>query len=96
MKSIQSGDANLPTMSSKNTATFPPMSTLPPKPLSQHASKASSTPKPPLYPSVDYKNLLTNFFKEACPEKVAEVESILHKYKVSETEITRECSDLGT
>ena len=35
-------------------------------------------------PPVDYKPVLTNFFKENAPEKLAEVDSLLQKYKVRE------------
>jgi hypothetical protein len=92
---ISSSNATFPAMSAKNAAAFPPMSTLSPKPFSLNAnvSKAPSMPKQTSQSQgesgndVDYKGLLTKFFEESCPGKVAEVESTLQKYKVSKTEI---------
>ena len=67
---------------------FPPMPTSAPKPLSQALSPtiAATAASPGTAKSgtdVDFKGVLTRFYQENSPGKVAEVDSTLQKYKVS-------------
>ncbi len=60
-----------------SSAAFPPMSSAAPKsPFASSGDKKDSS-------SIDYKKVLTKFYKENNPAKVAEVDASLAKYKVS-------------
>ena len=60
-----------------SAAAFPPMSSAAPKsPFASSEDKKDSD-------SIDYKQVLTKFYNENNPAKVAEVDASLVKYKVS-------------
>ena len=74
---------------SATSAQFPPMPTRSPKPLSQSLNqnaptltKSSSTSTQQTRIDVDYKKLLTKFYQANAPDRVADVDATLEKYKV--------------
>ncbi|KAL7533031.1 hypothetical protein ACHAXR_004998, partial [Thalassiosira sp. AJA248-18] len=98
-----SSNATFPAQSSQNplklpksnAAAFPPMPTRAPKPVSQSQNPSVSTaptvsmpaPAPKAGDDVDYKSILTKFYQENSPGRVAEVDFTLQKYKGKEAEM---------
>eukprot|EP00986_Skeletonema_menzelii_P003700 scaffold1174_cov196-Skeletonema_menzelii.AAC.1 len=69
------------TAAPSSAAAFPPMSSAAPKsPFASTGDKKDSD-------SIDYKKVLTKFYKENNPAKVAEVDASLAKYKGKEAEM---------
>ena len=80
----KSTPSNAPELGGSNSiaAAFPSMSTQSPKPLTRTLNQnVTSTATPTVY-GVDYRSALTKFYKEYCPEKIADVDAALQKYQV--------------
>eukprot|EP00984_Skeletonema_dohrnii_P014079 scaffold5885_cov96-Skeletonema_dohrnii-CCMP3373.AAC.1 len=75
------------TAAAPSTAAFPPMSSAAPKsPFASSGDKKDSEDEKDS-DSIDYKKLLTKFYKENNPAKVAEVDASLVKYKGREADM---------